>query len=79
VTVEQRGWFADPGQFAEIRREPLLDGELIEFTLHWQEGGVAHACHQAHIVRCRDGRVSADTAFCGGRWPAPLRAEMGYQ
>ncbi len=23
-----------------------------------------------------DGRITADTAFCGGRWPASLLAEM---
>lgn len=76
VTTELRGWFADAGSFEEVHRAALPDGELVEFTLHWIEDGVLHACHQAHIVRLRKGRISADTAFCGGRWPAPLLARM---
>lgn len=70
------GWFADPGRFESLRRSPLPDGELLEFTLSWQENGVPHACHQAHRLTVRDGRIVEDTVFCGGRWPAALLAEM---
>ncbi|MGO9557542.1 MAG: hypothetical protein ACLPQS_14120 [Acidimicrobiales bacterium] len=76
VHAELAKWFADPGHFEELRRFAIDDGELVEFTLAWQEGGVAHACHQAHLLRMRDGLVASDTAFCGGRWPARLLAEM---
>jgi hypothetical protein len=76
VRAELGRWFADPGHFEDLARSPLPDGELVEFTLTWQERGVPHACHQAHILRLRDGRVAADTAFCGGRWPASLLARM---
>jgi SnoaL-like domain len=69
-------WFADPATFEALARTPLPDGELVEFTLTWEEGGVPHACHQAHLLRLRDGRIAHDTAFCGGRWPASLLAEM---
>jgi hypothetical protein len=51
-------------------------GELVEFTLTWEEGGVPHACHQVHVLRLERGRISADTVFCGGRWPASLLADM---
>jgi hypothetical protein len=70
------GWFADPGHFESLRRTPLPDGELVEFTLAWQENGVPHACHQAHRLTLRDGSIVEDTVFCGGRWPAALLAEM---
>jgi len=50
--------------------------ELVEFTLTWGDDGVSHMCHQAHILRLRVGQVASDTAFCGGRWPAPLISEM---
>jgi hypothetical protein len=70
------GWFADPGQFESLRRTTLPDGELLEFTLAWQENGVPHACHQAHRLTVREGRIVEDTVFCGGRWPAALLAEM---
>jgi hypothetical protein len=69
-------WYADPGRFESIRRSPLPDGELVEFTLTWEEQGVPHACHQAHILKVVGGHVATDTAFCGGRWPAGLLAEM---
>jgi len=76
VTEQLRDWFADPGHFETVRREPLPTGEVVEFTLHWTENGVPHACHQAHILGLTDGRISRDTAFCGGRWPADLIARM---
>jgi len=69
-------WYADPGRFTSLRRSPLPSGELVEFTLTWTEHGVEHTCHQAHILELVRGLVSHDTAFCGGRWPAPLVAEM---
>ena len=76
VTAELRGWFADAGRFEDVRREPIPHGELVEFTLHWTENGIPHACHQAHILRVTDGLISQDTAFCGGRWPAELLERM---
>ena len=76
VRAELGQWYADAGQFERLQRTSLPDGELVEFTLTWEERGVPHTCHQAHILRIVDGRVSADTAFCGGRWPASLVAQM---
>jgi hypothetical protein len=76
VRTELSRWFADPGRFEDLQRTSLPDGELVEFTLTWEEHRVAHACHQAHILRLRNDQIVADTAFCGGRWPAPLLAEM---
>ena len=76
IRRELAQWFADPGHFESLRRRPLPDGELVEFTLRWHEHGVLHTCHQAHILQVHDGQVVADTAFCGGRWPASLLAEM---
>ena len=70
------GWFADTGTFETVRRTPLPDGELLEFTLAWQENGVPHACHQAHRLTVREGSIAEDTVYCGGRWPAALLAEM---
>lgn len=70
------GWYRHPARFEELRRTPLPDGELVEFTLTWEELGVPHASHQAHILRVEDGRITDHTVFCGGRWPASLLAEM---
>jgi hypothetical protein len=76
IRAELSRWYADPGTFGDVRRTPLPDGELVEFSLTWHENGVEHMCHQAHVLRIRDNQVASDTAWCGGRWPAPLIAEM---
>src|SRR5580692_7419988 len=46
VRAELSRWYADSGGFEELKRTPLPTGELIEFTLRWEEGGVPHAVHQ---------------------------------
>ena len=46
------------------------------FTLRWHENGVPHAVHQARVVAVAGGGVGQDQAWCGGRWPAALLAEM---
>ncbi|HUE07466.1 MAG TPA: hypothetical protein VMP41_08560 [Acidimicrobiales bacterium] len=76
VRSELASWYADPGQFLDLQRTAIPGGELVEFTLSWTQDGVPHRVHQAHILRVVDDRVSTDTAFCGGRWPADLIAEM---
>jgi hypothetical protein len=78
IRAEYGRWFADPGHFDELRRCPLGDGtgEVIEYTLSWQENGVPHAAHHMHLLSVRDDQIVADTVLCGGRWPAALLAEM---
>lgn len=78
IRAEYARWFADPGHFHDLRRLPVADGtgEVVEYTLSWQENGVPHAAHHVHLLTVRDGRITADTVFCGGRWPASLLAEM---
>ncbi len=76
VRGELGRWYAHQGRFEELRRTPLPNGELVEFTLSWAEGGVPHAVHQAHVVAVEDDRIIADRVWCGGRWPAALLAEM---
>ena len=72
-------WFAAPGQFEELSRTPLPGGELVEFTLTWEEGGVPFAAHQVHVLTVDAGAdtIRADRVLCGGRWDAGLLAEMG--
>ena len=76
VRTELARWYGAPGRFESLHRTPLPDGELVEFTFAWDEDGVPHAIHQAHVVRLRDGRIAADVVFGGGRWPAARLAEM---
>jgi hypothetical protein len=71
------GWFADPGRFEELRRVALPDGELVEYTLTWEENGVPHAGRHVHVLTLdAAGRITADHVWCGGRWDAALLAEM---
>lgn len=77
VRNELGGWYADPGHFEELHRTQIACGELVEFTLCWEERGIPHACHQAHVLQLDDGKIISDRVWCGGRWPASLLAEMG--
>jgi len=76
VRAELARWYADPGTFEELHRTPLPTGELVEFTLRWEEKGVPYAVHQVHVVEVTDGRITRDQIWCGGRWSATLLAEM---
>jgi hypothetical protein len=78
IRAEYARWFADPGNFGDLRRCPLGDGtgEVVEYTLSWLENGVPHAAHHMHLLTVRAGKIVADTVMCGGRWPASLLAEM---
>ena len=74
IRTEYARWFADPGHFDDLRRCPLGDGtgEVVEYTLSWQENGMPHAAHHMHLLTVRDDQIVADTVMCGGRWPAGL-------
>jgi SnoaL-like domain len=78
IRAEYARWFADQGKFDELRRIASADGqhEVVEYTLSWTENGIPHAAHHVHLLTVRDNRIVADTAFCGGRWPASLLADM---
>lgn len=71
-----RGWFADPGEFAELRRHRVPEGEVVTYLLTWREHGVPHTAHHQHLLEVDGDVIVADTVFCGGRWPASLMAEM---
>jgi len=76
VQDELSRWYADAGTFEDLERTPLPTGELVEFTLRWEEGGIPHAVHQAHVLEVSDGSIVKDRVWCGGRWSATLLAEM---
>ena len=77
TAAELGRWFADAGRFEDFTSFALPGGALVEFTLTWEQHGVPHACHQSHRLEFdAGGRVRRLTAFCGGRWPASLLAEM---
>lgn len=71
-----RGWFADPGRIEQLRRHAIDGGEVVEYLLAWTEDGVRHTGHHVHLLDVVDDRIVRDVVMCGGRWPAPLVAEM---
>ncbi len=68
--------FADPGELEELERQPTPVGGVLTYTAAWVEGGVPHAAHHVHVLTIVDDRITRDQFWCGGRWPAPLLAEM---
>jgi hypothetical protein len=76
VRNELARWYAERGVLEDLSRTPVSGGALVTFTLRWEEGGVPHAAHQAHVLTIGDGRIQRDQVWCGGRWPAALLAEM---
>ncbi len=76
VRAELARWYADPGTFEDLTRTPMPGGELVTFTLRWEENGVPHAVHQAHVLSVSPDGIVRDQVWCGGRWPAALLAEM---
>jgi hypothetical protein len=77
TAAELGRWFADAGRFEAFASFVLPGGALVEFTLTWEQHGVPHACHQSHRLEFdAAGRIRRLTAFCGGRWPASLLADM---
>ena len=76
VRAQLAHWYADEGAFEELSRTPIPGGELVAFTLRWEEHGTPFAAHQVHVLEVRDDRIARDQVWCGGRWPASLLAEM---
>jgi hypothetical protein len=71
-------WFRDPSTFEELVRHPTTIGEVIEYTVAWEEDGVPHAAHHVHVLTIdpMTDRITCDHMWCGGRWDAPVLAQM---
>lgn len=69
-------WFDHPCELSELRRTPLPDGELLEYTLAWTQDGIGHKGHHIHRFTITGDAIVADAHWCGGKWPQPLLDEI---
>lgn len=76
VAATLSGWYNVPITVENLTRRPVAGGEVVTFELSWVEEGMPYAAHQAHVLELDGDRIAAHQAFCGGRWPASLLAEM---
>ena len=76
VAGQMSSWYADPGSFTDVVRTPLPGGELVRFSLIWDEGGEKMATHQVHVIELADGLIRRQEMWCGGRWDSSRQAEI---
>ena len=76
IQAELGKWYGSPTRIEQVQCRPFAGGEAIEIDISWTENGIPHAGHQLHVLGLSGDRISSDTVFCGGRWPAELLAEM---
>ena len=77
IGEQLRKWFTDPGEIEELERHVTPTGEVVAYTGSWVvEGEVPAAARQVHVLTISEDRITRDQFWCGGRWPAPLLAEM---
>jgi hypothetical protein len=69
-------WFDYPAEIVELRRTPLPDGELLEYTRAWTEKGVPHRGHHIHRFTVAGDRIVEDAHWCGGRFADSLLKEI---
>jgi hypothetical protein len=71
-------WFRHDATLEGLVRHATPSGEVLEYTITWEEDGVPHAAHHVHVLTIdpESDRVTQDHFWCGGRWPASLLAQM---
>lgn len=69
-------WFDHPAELTELRRTPLPEGELLEYTRAWTQDGVPHKAHHIHRLTVAGSKIVEDAHWCGGRWAEPLLNEI---
>lgn len=69
-------WFDYPAELTELRRTPLPEGELVEYTRTWIEDGVPHKGHHIHRFTVAGDKIVEDAHWCGGRFPESLLKQI---
>jgi hypothetical protein len=78
IAAEYAEWFNCPSTLDEVNRQRTPLGEIVEYTVSWEENGVPHAARHIHVFTLdpESGLVSDEHVWCGGRWDATLLADM---
>lgn len=76
IREKYAGWFDSPAELSEVRRTPLPDGELLEYTRSWNDRGVLHKGRHIHRFKIVNDEIVEDAHWCGGRWNKDLLDEM---
>jgi hypothetical protein len=76
IRAKYSGWFDHPATLAEVRRTPLPDGELVEYTRSWTQSGVPHKGHHIHRFTILNDQIVEDAHWCGGRWNEGILKEI---
>lgn len=69
-------WYSAPGEFLELSRDPLADGEVVRYLISSTQDGVPYVAHHVHRLTVLEGRITSDVVFCGGRWSEERQREM---
>jgi hypothetical protein len=78
IAGEYGRWFGLASRMEELERHSLPGGvEVVRYLHSFTEEGERRAAHHCHLLTVVDGHITADTVFCGGRWPAAALAAMG--
>jgi hypothetical protein len=77
IQAEYQGWFFVPSDLLSVERHPIEGGEVVRYLQQAEVDGVTYLVHHVHVLQVEDGRITADTVFCGGRWGPEAVAQMG--
>ncbi|MEO7397203.1 MAG: hypothetical protein ABIW84_01430 [Ilumatobacteraceae bacterium] len=78
IRAEYGRWFNEPCDITELVRHSTTTGEVIEYSITWDEGGVLYGGHHVHVLTIDESAdlITHDRVWCGGRWPESLMADM---
>ncbi len=71
-------WFAEPGEFEELDRHRVTEGEVVRYLIAGEQDGVPFRAHHCHIITIAGdtGLIAGHRVWCGGRWYPARLAEM---
>jgi hypothetical protein len=69
-------WYAYRNTLLGVRRWPIADGEVVEYSHRFTGPDGPRQAHHVHVLQVAEDRIVRDTMFCGGQWTDAQLAEM---